>query len=308
MAGASDGGPWPLLRMRFLIVTPSFNSGGFIAATMESVLNQEGDFDLEYHVMDGGSTDGTVETARSYERRLRARTWPIRCRSAELQVHSEPDRGLYDAIRKGFARGNGDVLAWLNSDDLYLPGALRVVQQVFEKFPAVRWQKGITSYVDEAGKLIQRGELQGYHRPWILEGSYGRDWFFIQQDSVFWRRDLWEEAGGLAADWRLAGDYDLWVRFARFAPLVAVDAEVSCFRKRPGQLSGNAAAYQDEVLRRGPVRGGRAHFRRWLYRIYSRLPRALRSDFYRLALPHHELPVVRFDHAGEPRLTAAFAA
>src|SRR4051812_39375084 len=121
--------------MRISIVTPSYNQGAFIGRTIDSILSQQGDFELDYRVIDGGSTDGTVEVLRSYGDRL---TWI-----------SEPDKGQVDAINKGLAAVTGDVIGWINSDDLLLPGALAKVAAAFRAQPETEWVHGRCVIIDE---------------------------------------------------------------------------------------------------------------------------------------------------------------
>src|SRR5574340_1418719 len=106
------------------VVTPSFNQGRFIDETIRSVISQEGDFYLEYLIMDGGSTDETVDIIKKYDRLIKEGKWPVKCRGIEYRWVSEKDNGQADAVNKGFKIARGEILGWLNSDDTYLPGAL----------------------------------------------------------------------------------------------------------------------------------------------------------------------------------------
>lgn len=202
--------------MKFSIVTPSYNQAGFIERTIRSVLDQRGDFELEYLVIDGGSTDGTQEILERYRGRL---SWI-----------SEPDAGQVDAIGKGFTRASGEVLAWLNSDDAYLPGALDAVARALRQ-PGARWCFGQCLVVDEADREIRRA-ISWYKnrllRRYTLRRLLTKD--FISQPATFFRRDLLEEAGPLDPGYRYAMDYELWLRFARLAEPVFIRRDLAAFR------------------------------------------------------------------------------
>lgn len=202
--------------MKITIVTPSFNQGAFIERTIESVLSQRGDFDLEYLVVDGGSTDETLPILRRYGDRLR---WT-----------SAPDRGQSDAINRGFRGATGDVLAWLNSDDTYEPGALQRVVSALRQ-SGRRWCFGECRIVDEADRQI-RPAISRY-KGWVARRYsrarlVGRN--FVSQPATFFRRDLLEEVGPIDESLHLAMDYDLWLRFAGVAEPVFVPTPLASFR------------------------------------------------------------------------------
>lgn len=238
--------------MKFSIVTPVYNGEKYIADTIESVLSQEGDFEIEYIIGDGGSTDGTLAIVKSYDDRLASDSYPIRCNGVTFSYFSEKDRGMYDAIEKGFARTTGDVLAYLNADDRYLPGAFKAVSTILARYPDIEWVKGINTTSDESGKLIAQGNCFLYRQDWLRKGIYGRSAYFVQQDSVFWRRPLWNAARPVLSAFRLAGDYALWRAFAAHTPLWSFNRRVSVFRKRPGQLSADITPYRQEQERIAP--------------------------------------------------------
>jgi glycosyltransferase involved in cell wall biosynthesis len=214
--------------MRISIVTPSLNQGRFIERTIRSVLEQTGEFELEYRVQDGGSTDGTLEMLRRYEGRLH---WA-----------SEPDRGPADAINKGLARATGEVLAWLNSDDTYCPGALARVAALFHSRPDLLWLHGRCQIVDEQDRPI-RSLISSYKHRLSLRYSYRRllTENFISQMTVFWRREALDRLGApplLDTQLQLAFDYDLWLRLGRLGAPAYIARPTACFRWRPDSLSG----------------------------------------------------------------------
>jgi glycosyltransferase involved in cell wall biosynthesis len=133
------------------IVTPSFNQGVFIEETIASVLSQQGDFYLDYIIMDGGSTDDSVEIIKKYDRLLREGSWPVACRGIAYRWTSGKDAGQADAINKGFAIAAGEILGWLNSDDTYLPGAVATAVDYFAAHPDNVMVYGNAYYTDSAG-------------------------------------------------------------------------------------------------------------------------------------------------------------
>lgn len=210
--------------MKISVVTPSFNQGSFIERTIRSVLDQAGDFELEYRVADGGSTDGTLEILKRYEGRL---TWT-----------AEKDGGQSDALNKGFARATGDVLCWLNSDDVFLPGALQRVARAFRETQC-RWCFGQCRIIDENDLEIRRGvtwyknrQLRRYdYRRLLVEN-------FISQPATFFARELWAVAGPLDQALWYSMDYDLWLRFGRLAQPHFLATDLAAFRWHGASKSG----------------------------------------------------------------------
>lgn len=234
--------------MKFSIITPVYNSEKYIAETIESVLSQKGDFEIEYIIRDGGSTDGTIAIVKKYEEKLKNNTWSVQCNGITFKRVSEKDSGMYDAITKGFANATGDIFAWINADDKYLPGAFDTVSNIFRTFQNIHWLKGINTTCDDRGNTLSLGTGTLYNREWLSAGIYGRNAYFVQQDSVFWRNSLWLNNRPKISQFRLAGDYALWVTFAKHVPLWSFNARVSAFRKRSGQLSENMQEYNQEQL------------------------------------------------------------
>jgi len=208
---------WPKIS----VVTPNFNQGAFLEQTILSVIDQNYP-NLEYIIIDGGSTDGSVEIIKKYESHL---SYWI----------SESDNGLYEAINKGFKQATGTILMWINSDDMLHPGALFNVGEIFYKFPQVSWITGINTSFDEYGRVIGADRAKGFTK----FDFYTYNYYWLQQESTVWRKSLWDEAGGaLNTDLKLAGDLDLWIRFFRHAELYACDILIGGFRMRSkGQLT-----------------------------------------------------------------------
>jgi glycosyltransferase involved in cell wall biosynthesis len=215
---------------RISIVTATLNQGAFIETTLRSILDQEYP-GLEHIVIDGGSTDNTAAVLDAYRPHISA-------------IVSEKDDGQYHAINKGLAMCAGEVMAWLNSDDIYEPGALRVIGEIFEKFPQIEWLTTRSpKVIDATGNVIEVGSIYGFTRSGFCHGDNlpGCGWRavgFIQQESTFWRRSLWERAGGsLDLNYRLAADFELWARFFRHAQLYSVALPLGSFRRQPAQRS-----------------------------------------------------------------------
>lgn len=235
--------------MRFIIVTPVLDGEKFLDETVLSVISQSGPFSIRYHVQDGGSTDGTRSILEAWKRRLEG-DFPIRCEGVEFSFDSAPDRGLYDAVNRGFnVCGPADAMAWINADDRFEQGAFATVAEIFERSPAVEWLTGRHTLVNEAGSFIYLSPLIPYPRQAVAAGIFDGRFAvpFVQQEGTFWRPRLWERAGGVDAEFRLAGDFDLWRRFAKQSDLFMVDTILGCFRVRAGQLTTNMAKYYAEI-------------------------------------------------------------
>jgi glycosyltransferase involved in cell wall biosynthesis len=197
------------------IITPSFNQAAYLPAAIESVLAQ--DFpSIEYGIVDGGSSDGSLEIIQSYGDRL---TWWV----------SEPDAGQTAAINKGFARARGEVLAWLNSDDVYAPGAVGAAVGFLTSHPEVGMVYGDADYVDASGERLGRfpAAVTDYKR-------LRRGYVHIPQQTAFFRSRLWKMVGPLDESFRFAMDYDLWVRLAALAPIAYHPRRWAGFRLHPG--------------------------------------------------------------------------
>ncbi|OGO15935.1 MAG: hypothetical protein A2Z14_13845 [Chloroflexi bacterium RBG_16_48_8] len=184
------------------IITPSFNQAHYLEGTIRSVVVQDYT-PIEYIIVDGGSTDGSLEIIRKYEK---AMTWWI----------SEPDKGQVDAINKGFRKATGEILAWINSDDLYMAGAVREVVQTLQQNPEVGMVYGDGIMVDAEGKLLDRHTYRTYDVLDLLCFEV------LLQPTVFIRREVLEEVGYLSAEYDLILDHDLWIRIAAHSPILHV--------------------------------------------------------------------------------------
>ncbi len=205
------------------VVTPCLNAAATLGETLESVSAQEYPGRVEHLVVDGGSSDGSLDILRAAE---------------GVHVTSEPDRGLSDAMNKGIARATGEVIGWLNADARYLPGALRAVVEAFAACPEASWVTGRCSIIDAAGREI-RGPvsayknllLRAYSLPLLLSQN------FVCAPATFVRRDAYRAVGGFDLAYRISGDYDVWLRLARRQAPRIVHGELACFRMAEGSLS-----------------------------------------------------------------------
>ncbi len=208
----------------FSIITPSYNQGHFLTETIESVISQEGDFSLDYVIVDGGSTDNSADIIRHYDDLLQQGEWPIKCRGITFRWVSEKDRGQTDALAKGFRMATGEIFAWLNSDDTYLPGTLQAVADHFRENPDTGLLYGDAHYCDTAGTVIGRYRTEEFVYDKLA-------WFnFICQPSTFFRKDAFDAVGGLDGTLHFAMDYDLWIRIGRRFPCRYLPQFLSTYR------------------------------------------------------------------------------
>jgi len=198
------------------IITPSYNQAPFIERTIQSVLSQNYP-DLEYIVVDGGSTDGTVDILKRYEGRLR---WT-----------SEKDKGQTDAINKGIAAATGEIIAYLNSDDVYEPGALRKVADYFMAHPDAQWVTGRCRIIDEHDRETRRW-ITEYKNFLLRRFSYSLLLVTnpVSQPATFWKRDVVKEIGLFDLNEHYVMDYDYWLRIGKKYPLAVLDDDLAAFR------------------------------------------------------------------------------
>lgn len=251
-----DGRPWP----RITIVTPSYNQAQFVEETVRSVLLQ-GYPNLEYIVMDGGSTDGTVEILKRYSDHF------------DYWV-SEQDEGHAAAVAKGFDRATGTILGFLNSDDILLPNALRTIALFWAQHPTVNLVVGKSLIIGPKGEVLNR--VCGFpptFRSLLFWGSGG-----FTQPASFWTKDAYQAAGKFDASLRFAFDYDLYLRLTRHQKARRVDAYLAAFRIHPASKTSTLQEVkqeEDALLQRryGIERYPRLisrtmfHYYKWRYRF-----------------------------------------
>jgi glycosyltransferase involved in cell wall biosynthesis len=194
------------------IVTPSYNQAGFLEETIQSVLHQDYE-NFEYIVIDGGSTDSSVDILKKYENKFHY--WV-----------TEKDDGHSHALNKGFSQTSGEIMAWINSDDKYTPWSFKTVAEIFTKFPHVDWIVGFYSWWNRHGAMTHAARVPKNIYDFLL-GNYT----WVQQESIFWRRGLWEKAGGyINQDYKFMVDGELWTRFFLYADLYSVDCILGGYR------------------------------------------------------------------------------
>lgn len=238
------------------IVTPSYNQAPYLCQTIDSVLSQQGAFSLEHIVIDGGSTDGSVDLLRDID-------------DPRLLWVSEDDQGQTQAINKGLLRATGDVVGYLNSDDLYVPGALAAVNQAFDEHPQANWLIGQCVVIDDQGREIRRSvtryknrRLRRYRYHALLREN------FISQMGVFWRRSFGEQVGPLDETLYYTMDYDLWLRMGGQGDPLVMDQVLAQFRLHSGSKSGEVNREQFDEQYRVALRYFQGDtVSRWVHRL-----------------------------------------
>lgn len=222
------------------IVTPSYNQGRYLDETMLSILNQDYP-NFEYIVIDGGSTDESVDIIKKYQDRLAY--WV-----------SQKDRGFGDAINKGFSKATGEIFCWINSDDILFPNALKIIGNYFATHPHVDMVFGDRYVIDENSQTLLKLRYQ-FHTELLFR--YGKS---IPQECSFWRRSLHEKVGGLDERYTYAIDLELWCKFARNGRMRHIPFFLGAFRRHPDAKSSTIFTK------------GRAEARQILINYYGKYP------------------------------------
>jgi len=216
-----DGSEWP----RISIVTPSYNQGQFIEETIRSILLQ-GYPNLEYIIIDGGSTDNSVEVIQKYKYYL-------------AYFKSEKDNGQSDALNKGFAVSTGLLMGWLNSDDLLTKNALYTLATYYK--PGLKWWTGagIQILEDRTYNYLKKDDIIAVSRNKLL---YAR--LIICQVATFWNRELWNKTGALIKPINLAMDYELWLRFSKYSSAYPIPQHLGFFRTHNQAKTGSEDGFK----------------------------------------------------------------
>lgn len=216
------------------VVTPVYNAIETLAATLAGIADQRYP-GLEHVVVDAVSTDGSLELLRS------------EADAGRLKLMSEPDDGLSDAFNKGVRRATGDLVAWLNADDVYEPGALRAVGEAFAANPGAEWLVGRCKIIGGDGAETRKAVTA--YKNFLLRRFSLRLYLtnnFVSSPATFVRRDVLNEIGALDERFKYSADYDLWLRLARRSKPVYVDADVARFRMAEGSLS--ITGFEDQFV------------------------------------------------------------
>jgi glycosyltransferase involved in cell wall biosynthesis len=245
------------------MVTAVYNGEAYLEDTIRSLVYQ-GYPDLEYIIVNDGSTDRTAEIIRDYERYL------------TVWINQE-NQGLYAALNAGFARSTGEVMGWLNCSDKLHTGGLAVVGSVFATFPEIEWITGRPTGFNALGMTTHIDNLKRWSRYRFLAGANQ----YIQQESTFWRKSLWERAGGrVDSSYRDVGDFELWIRFFRHAGLYSVNCLIAGYRFHPDAISiAGREAYDrrcNEIIERevrSNPRGAAVGFFRLVSQGVMRIPK-----------------------------------
>ena len=250
------------------VVTAVKNGEKFIRQTVESVLSQQGDFELEYIIRDGCSTDKTLDILKEY--------------GDKIIVISEEDGSPQEAINAGMAMATGGISCWLNADDIFLPGTLQKVVEVFKKCPELGWLYGRCKIIDENDTEIRK--LITLYKN-ILGYFYSRNILFcenyINQPATFWKMNLWRQVCPLSTKYKAAWDYELWLKMAQVSKAYHVRKYLASFRRFSGTISETHFEMQfNEELKIAKKYGGYVHsllhtilikIRILLYRLMSNL-------------------------------------
>lgn len=204
--------------LKISVVTPSYNQSQFIESTITSVINQDYD-NVEYIIIDGGSNDGTMEIIEKYADKI-------------SYYVSERDNGQTHAIMKGFERSSGDILCWLNSDDVLEPHTLSVIADYFTLYPERDFVYGNATWIDGMGNILYKRKEIPFVR-WLWYYAYN----YIPQPSAFWRRSIYEAVGGIDENFSLAMDTDLFSRMSTKAKIYHLPHFMSQFRVHGQQRS-----------------------------------------------------------------------
>lgn len=244
-------------KTKVSIITVVHNGEKYIEKAIKSIISQNYTH-IEYIIIDGDSTDSTMDIINKYKNDIHI-------------VVSEKDKGMYDALNKGFSLATGDVLCWLNSDDYLFPNAINTVVDVFNTFPQVEWLTGRKVIINKHDQIIKIGCFKSFVKKYIHSGYYRGDAIgFITQEATFWKKGLYEKAGSFVdSNYKLASDFELWTRFSNYTELYSINTLLGAFRLHGDQLSRNKADYYLECDKIKPIS-----------RIRIKYLNILRSFFY----------------------------
>jgi len=237
-------------QMKISVITPCRNAEKFLADTINSIILQQGNFEVEYIIVDGASRDRTVEIARQYVEKVKEKKTTLNCTNLTVELISEQDEGMYDALVKGLRIARGDIVAYLNADDFYQPNAFRLVVELFTRLPKANWLTGVPTFYNQQGIIIESDWPVIYDNGFIQKGLYNNKTLpYIQQESVFFRSNLLDVVDfEHLRTFKYAGDAYLWHCFSKHSPLFTVSAVLSGYRIHSENLGRTASdAYRKEM-------------------------------------------------------------
>jgi len=225
---------------RFYIVTPVYNGAQYINTAITHIVSQAGNFEIYYHVQDGGSTDETLNILNAWEQILKSNSPLVQCKGVHFSWSSENDEGIYDAINRGFATfdiPDDGIMGWCNADDMYLPMIFANLKKVLHDLPQI-------SFIAGEWRFWENNIL--YEFPYH-KGPYPQDlmqnfccdfylWSSLPQPSVFWKGELWKKTGPLNASMKYAGDFEYWQRLSQHAECAYLPLSMSICTRHPDQL------------------------------------------------------------------------
>ena len=241
------------------VITPSYNQGAFIERTIKSVLGQSGDFSIEYFIADGGSTDDTIEIIKDYESQVREGVYPIRCQGVDFRWVSEKDRGQADAVNKGILNTSGNIIAWINSDDIYYPSAFSTIATFFQDNTSALVAYGHCDHINENDRVIGPYPTEPWDYNRLFETCY------LCQPGVFFRRELVNEVGPLDLELLFCMDYELWLRYGGFTDFCYLQERLAGSRLYDSTKTlGQVVAVHNEINDMFKTKFGYVP-RRWIY-------------------------------------------
>lgn len=241
--------------MKFLIVTPSFNQADYIERTIKSVLSQQkNNVDIEYIIRDNCSTDGTRKILEFYQG------------NPNLKIKISKDQGQADAINQGWSGSDGEILGWLNSDDIYCENALQYVASFFEAHPDVMAVYGEAVYINELDDFIKPvTNIQDYSKTRLLSHD------FITQPATFIRREVFDKVGPLSTDYRYIFDWEYWIRVSRHYDFVRLPNTLAGYRITGSNLTTIGGKYRlKEMLHLVWKSGGLINLMKFLVRLFRK--------------------------------------
>lgn len=227
--------------MKVSIVMAVYNGEKYIEHAIKSIINQTYN-NIEFIIVDGLSTDNTLEIVKKYTNDI-------------SMIISEKDKGMYDALNKGFQRSTGELMLWLNSDDYLFPTAIESVVNLMQKFPYIKWVTGRKTYIDKNNTPRKVECFRSNYNYFIKKGySRGDGVGYIMQETTFWHRDLYIKAGSyIDTQYKLASDFELWYRFAKYEELYSFNTLLGAFRQHEEQLSSAIDKYEIECDKIKPL-------------------------------------------------------